>query len=263
MKFAEEVYQKAFADVMDKEKADFGRLCVLVDALVRPTVTAWCMTTPILAGRCCEDDIIQEIHLRVIKYSVGDFFFRGDTPNRDSTQFRMWLFTVAKRAKISYIRKIAKDQTSDLEPIAEIIPADDKPFEEADREDFSLALTKAVSAVISLRVGVHKQLAWLAVNFILLNQDIKRSAATELVVRNFGDKTLDELLQFCLYQISCHPYIKISPEDKDRLISLLNQTKGGVRVGDAVFRDFFTSKGENYSISDWICKINTTIRRSL
>ena len=263
MQFPEKLFQEAISDIFDRTPASFERLCTLSDALLRPTVTAWCMSSPALNGRCCEDDIIQEIQLRMIKYVIGDFFLRhGDEPNRDSAQFRMWLFTVAKNTKVSYIRSVCRTSVTDIEPFTETIPSGDE-FDNGDREDMSLTICRAISAVIGLRVGVHKILAWLTVSILVLNEDVKRSVATDFVANDLGSSTLYEMLDFLCRELTRHPYVRIAPEDMERLEELLREDCDGEPMGNRTFSDFFTSKGGNYSISDWIYKINKTIRRSL
>jgi hypothetical protein len=174
----------------------------------------------------------------------------------------MWLFTVAKNTKVSYIRSLCRSSVTDIEPFAESIPSADE-FDNGDREDMSLTICRAISSVISLRVGIHKILAWLTVSMLVLNEDVKRSTATDFVANHLGSSTLYEMLDFLLRELERHPYVKISVEDMERLKELLAEKSDGVAVGDCLFSDFFTSKGGNYSISDWIYKINKTIRRSL
>ena len=263
MNFSEAEYQRAVSELFDNTTASFEGLCTVADALLRPVVTSWCAATPVLSGRMCEDDIVQEVQLRMIKYVINDFYLRERSdPNRDSHEFRLWLFRVAKNAKNSYIASLCRTATTDITPFEESIAADENECD-YEREDASLAIGRAIHSVVALRVGVHKILAWLLVSLIILNEDEKRSSATDKVVLSFADKTLYEMMRAVEREIAKHPFLRLSVHDRESLYEALRENGGGVPVGECRFSSFFTSKGGNYSVSDWIYKINTSIRRSL
>ena len=99
MEISRNDFDVILTELFESDKVCFDSLCRVTSELLMPTVQYWCNTNPVLRNKNCEDDIVQDTELKVIKYSLTHFFFAGgrETPNRDPEQFNKWLFTVAKK----------------------------------------------------------------------------------------------------------------------------------------------------------------------
>ncbi len=242
----------------------FDTLCARTVEVLRPTVEYWCSSNPILRNKCCEDDIIQDTELKVLKYSITHFFFAGGKtePNNDRTQFNKWLFTVAKNVMRDYVQSYSARNHVSLADFEESLA--DEPDDIADNDEVCRELTRVVDAVINLRVGIHKILAWLLISLKIINTDGQRSKITDEVVDRFGIAVLFDMYIEVQNEFILHPVIWLATEQKTRIERSLLKDTGipGKTVGDTTFGSYFGLAEGKYAVSDWIYKINLSVRRS-
>ena len=265
MEISRSDFDVILTELFESDKVCFDTLCRVTSELLIPTVQYWCNTNPVLRNKNCEDDIVQDTELKVIKYSLTHFFFAGgrETPNRDPEQFNKWLFTVAKNVMRDHVRSFSAKSYQDISDVEHAL-ADDAPTADEER-DVCAQLSEVIDAVINLRVGIHKILAWLLISIKILNSDGQRSKITDTVVSRFKDCPLFDMYLEIQREFLLYPDINLNAYQKTRIEkSLLADTdRDGVQVGDLTFGSFFGSSEGKYTVSDWIYKINLSVRRSL
>lgn len=258
MRFKKEEFDKMLHELFVEKPARFDTLCDIVGREILPTVRSWCATDPALQGRYCEDDIVQDTTLKVIKYCVTGFFLRdGRTePNNDMDEFCRWLFTVARNVKRDYSNSYRERILVDYDALEERVG------DEIGEDHRAEELASVFDIVFSLDMGVHKLLAWLAVSLTILAETDKRKVATEMVVDRFARKTLDQMWSYLLTQLGRYPSLKPTEAETATVRAALDaRDELGIRIGDREFYTFFMAKGGKYSVSDWLHKINQLIKR--
>ncbi len=63
-------------ELLCDEKTSFSMLCHIAEKTLKPSVIAWCREDECLCGRGYENDIMQEICIRLIKTTVSSFLVR-------------------------------------------------------------------------------------------------------------------------------------------------------------------------------------------
>ena len=258
----DEEYKQIVKGILDSTPADFSVLCEVCGREIAPVVRYWCINDTALNGRRCEDDIMQDTMLRMMKYSVTGFFMRsGEEPfSRGKDEFVRWTFTVAKNVSRDYSRRMRRDASFDISALAECIGEEDKYG--FSRESACVALMKAIDTVVSMRIGVHKIIVWLLVYITSINTDADRTKVIDALVRGYSNATLDEVRNELLRQFSRHEILRLREVHRLRLNELLDRPEGGKRLGDHRLCEFFSQSGGKYSISDWLYKTNMSLRRN-
>lgn len=258
MRFKREEFDKVLHELFVEEPARFDTLCDVVGREILPTVRSWCATDSALVGRNCEEDIVQDTIVKVIKYCMTGFFLRNgrETPNDDMDEFCRWIYTVARNVKRDYSNSYRERLFVDYNELEERI-GDEIGEDHSDEE-----LASVFDIVFSLDMGVHKLLAWLAVSVTILDETDKRMVATEMVVERFAEKTLDEMWAYTLAKLSYYPSLMPTESEIETVRSALDvRDELGFRLGEREFYTFFMAKGGKYSVSDWLHKINQLIKR--
>ena len=258
MRFKREEFDKVLHELFVEQPARFDTLCDVVGREILPTVRSWCATDSALVGRNCEEDIVQDTIVKVIKYCITGFFLRNgrETPNDDMDEFCRWIYTVARNVKRDYSNSYRERLFVDYNELEERIG--DEIGEDHRKEE----LASVFDIVFSLDMGVHKLLAWLAVSVTILDETDKRMVATEMVVERFAKKTLDEMWAYTLKKLRDYPSLMPTESEIETVRAALDARDGlGFRLGEREFYTFFMAKGGKYSVSDWLHKINQLIKR--
>jgi len=259
MRFTPDEFQIALRELFVEEPACFDTLCVIAEKELMPAIRGWCADDNALRGRDCECDIMQDTLVRIIKYCITGFFLRDgrNSPNTDMQEFCRWIYTVARNVKRDYSNSYRERIIVDYSEL------EGRIGDELGEEFVGEELASVFDITFSLKMGVHKLLAWLAVSVVILNETDKRNVATEIVVNRFGKATLDEMLEFLLRELRRYPNLLPTDSELAGIRKLLDEPDElGVRTGDRPFYTFFMAKGGKYSVSDWLHKINQLIKRN-
>ena len=76
MRFTRNEFDTMVNELLYSTPASFDMLCSIAEKTLRPSVINWCKNEDCLRGKGYEDDIMQEIHLRLMKTTV-DYFLIG------------------------------------------------------------------------------------------------------------------------------------------------------------------------------------------
>ena len=271
MRFTRDEFDVMVNELLYKDPISFDMLCQIAEKTLRPSVVNWCKTEDCLRGRGYEEDIMQEIHLRLMKTTVDYFLLRDDIegPYNDNPEgFEDWIFFVAKNIKRDFANKIRnRDFTTDDidDPAIGEIPSSDY---EDDTEENVDRLKQAFSIVLSSDVGIYKVLTWLAQFIFILEYDISKIKSNELIITAFENKTLYDMYDMILTASNKFPWIVITREQNEKILDALRKKRiGNVSYGETKYKDFFMKhNGEvsgKKSISDWMNRMNDMIKRKV
>lgn len=269
MRFTKDEFNAMVNELLYKDPVSFDMLCQIAEKTLRPSVVNWCKIEECLRGRGYEDDIMQEIHLRLMKTVVDYFLLRDDIegPYNDNPEgFEDWIFFVAKNIKRDFANKIRnRDFTTDDidDPAIGEIPSSDY---EDDAEEKVDRLKQAFSIVLSLDVGIYKVLTWLAQFIFILEYDVSKIKSNELIITAFENKTLYDMYDMILTASNKISWIVITREQNEKILEALRKRrKGNVSYGETKYKDFFMKhNGEisgKKSISDWMNRMNNMIKQ--
>ena len=104
--FSPEEFDKMYREILDSACICYDTLLYLSHRALFGLVCQWCRNDPALRGQQYEEDLMQEIQIRLIKSCVTGFFLRNHEPNYDPEGFQNWLFTVALNVKKDFAKKI-------------------------------------------------------------------------------------------------------------------------------------------------------------
>ena len=269
MRFTRDEFDVMVNELLYKDPISFDMLCQIAEKTLRPSVVNWCKTEDCLRGRGYEDDIMQEIHLRLMKTTVDYFLLRDDIegPYNDNPEgFEYWIFFVAKNIKRDFANRIRnRDFTTDDidDPAIGEIPSSDY---EDDTEENVDRLKQAFSIVLSSDVGIYKVLTWLAQFIFILEYDVSKIKSNELIITAFENKTLYDMYDMISTASNKIPWIVITREQNEKILEALRKRRNGnVSYGETKYKDFFMKhNGEvsgKKSISDWMNRMNDMIKR--
>lgn len=271
MRFTRAEFDTMVEELLLSTPVSFNMLCVIAEKTLRPYVISLCANDEWLRGRCCEDDIMQEISVKLIKSTVSDFLKHAGAAepfNDDPEGFGRWMFTVAKRKVIDFSRNVRSKSCNmvDIEAVPPEKLAVDEFSDAEETETHRERLRQALSIVLEADVGVYKVLTWLAQFLFVLGDNKTKIESNKQIIKDFENKTLYEMYAMLLNASQKLPWIVVTPEQRDRLMRALRKKRDGdISYGDTTYRSFFMRyNGEisgRKSISDWVNRMNGTIKQ--
>lgn len=269
MRFTKAEFDIMVNELLYNDPISFDMLCRIAEKTLKPSVVNWCKNEDCLCGRGYEDDIMQEIHLRLIKTTVDYFLLRDDIdgPYNDNPEgFEDWMFRVADNLKRDFVNKIRnKDfKTEDIDdPAVAEISFDDN----YDNSDGHIErLKQAFSIVLSSDAGIYKVLTWLAQFVFILDQNVTKIKSNELIIEAFEHRSLYDMYDMILTASKKIPWIVITRGQNERILTALRKKReGAVSYGETEYGVFFMkyngkASGKK-SISDWMNRMNDMIKR--
>lgn len=268
MRFSREEFDVMVHQLLYSDTVSFDMLCAIAEKTLRPTVIRWCREDDYLRGRGYEEDLMQDILLRLMKTTVDSFLLheRAVGPfNDDPEGFEDWMFRVARNLKndlAGAVRNI-DFHTEELDTAQLTTAPVHDGMENQERID---ELKQAVAIVLSADVSVYKVLTWFAQLVFILDQDVTKIQSNDLILAAFENRTLGEMYDTILTASKRIPWLAVTEQQNAGILAALQKTwKDDVTYGEARYRDFFmTSNAEasgKKSISDWVNRMNGIIRR--
>lgn len=251
------------------EPISFDMLCEIAEKTLKPTVAYWCNSEKCLQGRNFEDDIMQEINLRLMKTTVGYFLLRDNIEgpfNNNPEGFEDWMFKIASNIKRDFANKVRNYDfnTVDIEGNREL----GVPFDEYDVDEKVDRLKESFKIVLSSNVGIYKVLTWLAQSVFIIGYNVTKIKSNDMIINAFENKTLYEMYDMILYASKSIPWIVINEQQNQKILSALGRKRhGDISFGETKYCEFFMKhNGEisgKKSISDWMNRMNKIIRRTI
>lgn len=272
MRFTREEFDTMVHELLYSDEVRFDALYRIAETTLRPKVRYWCSVEPSLRGRGYDDDIMQEIHIRLMKTTATYFLLRDGIEgpyNNDPEGFEDWMFMVAQNIKRDMANRVrSRDfKTSELEDNSgsDVCTVHGITEETAVRID---RLKEAVAIVLSSDTAVYKVLTWLAQFVFILDNNIPKHKSNDLIIEAFEYKTLFEMYDMVLRAAQRIPWLEVTDEQDQKILDALRKKHhSGVLYGEIRYRDFFMKQnGEpsgKKSISDWMNRMNSMLRRTL
>lgn len=252
--------------LMDESNVKFDMLCSIADKILRSTVVHWCANDPSLCGKQLEDDIMQEIYIRLIKTCKSSFLLRNGVDgeiNNVPDGFKSWLFKVALNIKRDYanaVRNRGFKERGFTDGEEETFAADSDSAEYT--EERCELLKAAFEIVLNSDNKVYKVLTWIAQCLFVLEFDITKIQSNGMIIDRFSTKTLREMYMIVLDSSKRIPWIVISARQQSKIEAQLAKPWTDGRVyGQVRYDEFFMKKGGKATISDWVNRMNNLVKR--
>ena len=270
MIFTQEEFQIMVDELLYQEPVSFDMLCHIAEKTLENKVKYWCSNDTALRNRGCEEDIMQEIYLRLIKTTVSGFLLKKSVNgvyNNDQEGLEDWLFRVARNIKKDFANRIrGRDiKTESLDEL-ESQWLSERQQEELERRIERLG--KAFDIVMAADASVYKVLSWLAQFLFILDRNITKIQSADEIIAAFEHTTLNEMYEKLRAVARRIPWVQITQSQDEKLRKALDKPwDGECTYGQVEFCMFFMKHNAQVagkkSISDWSNRMNTLIRREL
>lgn len=259
--FTEQEFHKMLFELTQSDAACYDTLIKIAEKTLYKSVCGWCNQTPVL--RNYEEDIMQEIYIRLIKKCVTGFVMRDGVLNDDPEGFKNWLFTVAKNIKNDFAKKLgAKELYEPNTPEGEIPEGVSVDSSENDF-DYDM-LNRYFYIVLEADSKVYIPLTWVTMMLIVAKGRMTRIEATGSLINICDDMTLDSMLDFILEQSESIIWLRLNQHQIDIIRMKLDEKDSyGVRIGERKYSEFYMKKGAKASVSDWVNRMNSRIEREV
>ncbi len=268
---SKEAFDIIMAEILDEENPRFDALCHVTKEVAMPKITQMCKTDKYLRGTGCEDDIMQEVQIRIIK-KVMYSFVKGKEFDADGQKYdkgpvglQKWINRLATNLALEYIvrmkRTLAKNRGF-AEGEMENLPGGDGDYSRYEDDMTVEALSRAFEIVLDSDVQVYKVLTWLAHGLFMISDEVKRIEAKDLIIQTFEEKSLYEMRDMLFAGANKIAWLKITQEHKAKINSALDAPYDSSRTyGQVTYKDFFMKKGGKGTISDWVNRMNSIVKR--
>lgn len=264
--FTEEEFHKMLAELISGNPDGYVTLYHISEKTLKRTVTGWCNANKLTKGY--EEDVMHDIHLRLIKKCVTGFLKKDGVVNDDPNGFKNWLFTVAKNIYIDFAKSRGKipfdsiDISDEDAPEIDIEDDDNELYGDGDY-DYD-TLNAYFEYAFESSSEVHITMTWIAVMLAVLRGGLDRSEATVYITNIFRNSTMDEILEFIISNSSKVLWLNISDDLIGKIRVKLDKTDSdGCRIGGRKYSEFYMKKGDRSSVSDWVNRINNRIIREM
>ncbi|MBR5774043.1 MAG: sigma-70 family RNA polymerase sigma factor [Clostridia bacterium] len=259
--FSNEEFDTIFREIVGSEQVSYDTLLYVSERMLKGLVRKWCNNDSALRGMQYEEDIMQEIQIKLIKKCVNGFFLRNGEPNYDPNGFKNWVFTVAQNVKNDFAKNVRRYQFIESTEIDDETAGcyEDDLF--CTNEDVE-RLTDAFRIVMASDSKVYKVLTWIAQMLIIADQNVSKIDSNEILIAKYESMTLDNMLDLIIRQSARIPWLRMDERQIEDLRGRLDEPHSdGRRMGDMIYSDLFMKKGAKSTISDWVNRMNNYITK--
>lgn len=270
MSEGERISGEEFALMVDEllygQKVRYDALCNIAERVLRRYINNLCARDPALQGRGFENDIMQEVQLRLIKTTIPYFLLRDGADGRinyDPDGFCGWLYTVALNIKKDFAARIRTSDFRSAELDDRFEPSSEgSPEDIFSQEDTISRLKDAMSIVIFSDSRIYKILTWIAQFVFILNCNITKKESNEMIILQFKDKTLTQMYEIICRAAKKLPWLELSEEERAVITGALDREWDDTRTyGEVKYGEFLMKKGDISTVSDWMNRMNNYVRR--
>lgn len=256
-------------ELLYRETVSFEMMTVIAEKILKSRVRAWCNSDDMLRGRGFEDDIMQEIKIRLMKKTISRFLLKNGINgpvNMDCEGYVKWVQVVGENVKRNFAKKVRiRDfviDNIDDPKLEKVLVSDDW---ESDAEKAEL-LRQSFDIVMASDSKIYMILTWMVHTIFIYRLNISAIESEDMTIKLFKNKTLFEMYDMILKLSESVQWMNISKAQKDRIMQELNKTSAsGVLFGNMKYCDvFMTDKGVpsgKKSISNWMNRLNDKIHK--
>ncbi len=276
LRFTQEEFDQMVKELLYTTPQRYDMLSLIVEKTIRAYVRKLCYSDSRLQRQASEhtDELMQRIHLRLLLKVTDGFFLHKSVQgpfNNNPVGFQKWLFTVARNLEEDYAKKVSKQNKIIVVPPNGDEQEKNKTSEipmpvEEDTSVYVENLSEALAIVLSEGTAIYKVLTWLAFFVYALKYGDTRIEASENILDDFSEKTLNEMYEMILEASGTITWLYITPKEKNRILSALRKNfVANVTYGEITYSNFFMKtkgvKNGKKSVSDWINRINSLIKK--
>ena len=257
--FTEQEFHQMLFELTRGDAVCYNTLIKIAEKTLYKSVCSWCNQTPVL--RNCEEDIMQEIYIRLIKKCVTGFIMRDGVLNDDSEGFKNWMFTVAKNIKNDFAKKLGTKEL--YEPNTPEGELPEGVCVDSGENDFDYdMLNRYFYIVLNADSNVYIPMTWVAMMLIIAKGGMTKIEATDALINICDCMTLDMMFEFIIKHSESIIWLNLNEQQLDAVKAKLDETDSdGVRFGDRRYSDFYMKKGAKASVSDWLNRMNSRIAK--
>lgn len=267
------LYNDLVEEICNNDCPKYDSLVIFVHNFLSSRVKSWCYNDSFLRWGTHYEDVMQEIQIRIIKKCERYFFDpQNGIANKTCEEFKAWCYKVAQNYFFSYCvkQKNRKEVELDLS-----IKLDDEQFisgNTAERftrqqilEESRSNLKTCFAIVMDLKSSPHIILTWLSVSMFMLECDASRIESTHIIIQEFSKLTLFEMFYIVISSIQRLGWEVFTEEQiaaqREKLTRINKESE--MPFGDMKYEDFYMSKGPEMSISDWVNRVNSQIKKQI
>lgn len=259
--FTQEEYDKMRCELLEQDFPCFDTMLHIANKTLTHYVEKECFMDPALRGGEHDWEIMQEVYIRLVKTCIPNFFLNEGNPNKDANNFRSWMFTVTSNIICDYTKKIKKIQFNESEEM---------PIDLSYHERNTMVITEkdlkrlkcAVATVLQSSSKPYIILTWFAQLIVISRLNVNRIESTDVIAKKFDSMTLDHMLNLLIAQSKQIEWLQLKTEMIEKLRGKMNEVQeDGIRMGDKKYHDFYMKKGSKSTISDWINRMNSLVKR--
>ena len=268
-----QLYSDLVDEICGRDCPKYDKLVIFVHNLLSKKVKSWCYSDSVLRGGMHDEDVMQEIQIRIMK-KCEDHFFKPVCGITDKTceEFKAWCFKVAKNYFLTYCVKQKNRKEVELNLSIKLDDDEVEPFSSEDSfgekeksDENKSRLKECFAIVFELKSSLHIVLTWLSVSLVMMVCDTSKIESTHFLVEKFSDITLCEMFDLVVRLLLKLDWLMFDEEQlnkqKKKLDTINKDT--GKRIGDMKYSEFYMSKGPEMSVSDWINRVNAQIKKQL
>lgn len=266
LEFTAEEFDIMVQELLYQEPLSYAMLCQIAEKCLKKRVYAMCAANEDLRGRKREEDVLQEVYIRLMNTTIYGFLLRQgvDGPvNRDPEGFRAWMGTVAKNIVRDEAKKLRRQDyhNTSLEDLTGTIA---QPGSVQERQENIGILKTAMDIVITSKCAAYKMLTWMGFALFVHHYNIPGHQANRMVVEVFRDLPLSEMYALLRRVGSKAEWMTLTASQEKTIQTALNKRRDAQRIyAEVPYGEFFMKKGGSESVSDWVNRMNTIIRRGL
>lgn len=257
-----QLYADLVNDICGIDYPKYDNLVIFVQDFLHNKVKSWCYNDSVLRGGLHDEDVMQEIQIRIIK-KCENYFFKPVDGKTDKTceEFKAWCYRVAKNYFLTYCVRQKNKKEVELKLSLKI----DNGVETSNTDDNRQDIKKCFAIVMDLKSKPHIVLTWLSVSLLMVYADLSKIEATHVLAEKFSEMTLYEMFYIVVKIASRYNWLDINEEHWDKQMKKLENIDDdtGKKIGEMRYEEFYMNKGPEKSISDWINRVNAQIKKKM
>ena len=247
-------------DILERQPADFSTFCTAAESLLRPYIRNILYTKK--ADTALVDDIMQEVHIKLLKTVVTHFFLREDG-EKDETTLVKWMYVVAKNTALTVLTQAGKNvhlsleyenDEGDLVPIP--VVSRDSESQPGRMMEMRSEIGQCLSFIINFGSEAHITLSCMMINLLMLQLGSSRIEAKRRFMEVFSEKSLDDIMSTLRTYINRNSWLGITEKQLKSCEERLERAYKGKRSGSYLLKEFAMQKGLENSLSDWLNRMD-------
>lgn len=262
-------FEQIRKELLLDQTAHFETTEQVVMRMVAPQAESFCRTNPCLFGQ--QQILKEDVYLQVRKKIVTQFFLGDKAKSEDILKevkfFCGWVNKVIRNEMTTHYRKAKKEYEHRVDLSEEewaLIPDTDGVGDPMRNLVARETLNEVFNQVLDTKFSPHKILAWMECYMNLYEWYMPMNAAIDLFCATHGNSSIDELYYSVFQRVEEHSWFRADPlllERMEKKLAHKDQSRG--TYGNKTFADTYGAKKPQSAVSDWIYKINESIRQEI